>query len=509
MRLLKLYEAILKYCAMVAGPDGKIDVSFGESRKPCMIDDKRLALPTKDNLRADPSEKLIIFHPLREYIDRGESIVVRKMRHHINIRLNFAVYALASQLFTLIADTARHDQLTPEQRELLLQVQGVDATTNKRLVEYVTKGYKGHETRYFVNIYLKRAGVYQGQKHARVGVTTFPFFDLLKDESVKTSRISDRQTFKQMLEFIFPGSSDSGEEWNSFSDSRNAPWLECLMKTSIRLTDRINELARLYKDFISSPEDIVFESEWVDDFDNLESYQGDIMSIPTQHGNEGTLPQKSEGEAAQGQREESTREVNQAQAVREAAVATSESASTTAVSPTSMPLPRSVAERRHLSTLPPAPPVRHAPPPQHVPVRSAAYQPPHAPQQAYQPPPPPQVVTPEGKLDLDAVLATNPMVAQGMYTNTPLTAWHNSQQQRSSGYPQQGYPQQGYPQQGGYYDARGAYIGPAGGGYPQQGPGYGYPQQGPWAGQPQPQQGYRPGYAQQGGYGGAPYIAPI
>ncbi len=96
MRLLKLYEAILKFCSMEPGDGGKIDIVTHDNRKPAMIDDLRLAMPTMENLRAGPDEKLIIFHPLREYIDRGESIVVRKLRHHINVRLNFAVYALAS-----------------------------------------------------------------------------------------------------------------------------------------------------------------------------------------------------------------------------------------------------------------------------------------------------------------------------------------------------------------------------------------------------------------------------
>ena len=125
MRLLKLYEAILKFCSMEPGDGGKIDIVTHDSRKPAMIDDLRMAMPTMENLRADPDEKLIIFHPLREYIDRGESVVVRKLRHHINVRLNFAVYALASELFRIIADTANHDKLTPEQRELLLQVHSV------------------------------------------------------------------------------------------------------------------------------------------------------------------------------------------------------------------------------------------------------------------------------------------------------------------------------------------------------------------------------------------------
>lgn len=479
MRLLKLYEAILKFCSMEPGDGGKIDIVTHDSRKPAMIDDLRMAMPTMENLRADPNEKLIIFHPLREYIDRGESVVVRKLRHHINVRLNFAIYALASELFRIIADTANHDKLTPEQRELLLQVQNVDATTEQRFMDYVIKKYKDMTSRYFVNIYLKKSGVYKGEKHARVGVVSFPFYELLDDTTIKTSRVADRETFRSMLSFIFPDSLDDKEEWNSFSDSRNAPWLECLLKTSLKLAERINELSHLYKDFLTHREDFMFDTSWVEAIDNLSDYEGDIAKIPTQRGNEGTLPQgEKEGTAIQ-RKEEATRPVET-------------KPSTTAS--TGMAPPRSVVERQ---AAPPPPPPR-----QTVPVRGQAPYPGHG----YPPPvhpqhqEPPSAVLPDGTLDLDVVLATNPQVAQGMYAPTPLTAWHNAQQQQRYGYPHQ--PGYGAPQQH-FYDARGAYVGPQQG-YPQQ-QAYGRPQvAGRWGGQPGPQ------YGNQGGYPGrGPYIAPV
>lgn len=479
MRLLKLYEAILKFCSMEPGDGGKIDIVTRDSRKPAMIDDLRMAMPTMENLRAGPDEKLIIFHPLREYIDRGESIVVRKLRHHINVRLNFAVYALASELFRIIADTANHDKLTPEQRELLLQVQNVDATTEQRFMDYVIKKYKDMTSRYFVNIYLKKSGVYKGEKHARVGVVSFPFYELLDDTTIKTSRVADRETFRSMLSFIFPGSLDDKEEWNSFSDSRNAPWLECLLKTSLKLAERINELSHLYKDFLTHREDFMFDTSWMEAIDNLSDYEGDIAKIPTQRGNEGTLPQGEKEGAAIQRKEEATRPV--------------ESKPSTTAS-TGMAPPRSVMERQA-----PSPP---PPPRQTVPVRGQAPYPGHG----YPPPvhpqhqEPPSAVLPDGTLDLDVVLATNPQVAQGMYAPTPLTAWHNAQQQQRYGYPHQ--PGYGAPQQH-FYDARGAYVGPQQG-YPHQQP-YGRPQvAGRWGGHPGPQ------YGNQGGYPGrGPYIAPV
>lgn len=493
MRLLKLYEAVLAFCSMEPGDGGKIDVVSNGSRKPAMIDDQRLAMPTMENLRADPDEKLIIFHPLREYIDRGESVVVRKLKHHVNVRLNFAVYALASELFRVIADTAKHDRLTPEQRELLLQVRGVDATTEKRFMEYVLKKYKGMETRYFTNIYLKKSGTYRGEKHARVGVVSFPFYELLDDESVKTSRVSDRDTFRQMLEFIFPGSKNDKEEWNSFSDSRNAPWLECLLKTSLKLAERINELSHMYKDFLADREDFLFDTSWADAIDNLDAYQSEISSIPTQRGNEGTVAQ-GEKEGAAIERKQDTLPVRQDDRPSQ-------------TSTTTMQLPQSVAQRGQTSTgmSPPTPRAT-------VPVRGQQqYQQQH--HGHYAPPPPPEpmsAVLPDGTLDLDVVLATNPQVASGMYAPTPLTAWHQSQQQQRHGYP--AHPGYGQQPQGGYYDPRGAYIGPHPGAAYGPAPGAGYPPPvaGRWAA-PAPQYGVYGGPPTHGGYPGrgSPYIAPI
>lgn len=418
-KLEELYTNILSYASMKPDADGKVMIDYvfddGEQNQ-VHIEGRGLVMPTDAQLRAYHPEKVVVFHPLQEFVNRGESEVVKALRHQVNVRLNYTVLVVAAALLKLVASPALHKTLTPEQRELLLEVKGGDVGLPSRFMEFATKRFAAATSRFFCNVYLKKAGMFKGEKHARVGVVQFPFYDIFEEEDIKLKK-GDEEAFISVLQFIFPGSEDK-ETYNNFSDSRDAPWLDCMLRTSYNLAQRLNELLVLYKDHIDDAETFHFNDTWVDALDNIDAYRDEIRLIPTQKGNEGTI--EVEG-----------KEVSTVPKVPVPARAVP--TATERVVPTELPLP---AARPQPATYRPG--IYAAPPddglvfdrygrclnapPEPVPVYDTAPAEP-------------------GKVDFRALKAANPMVAAAAAVSTPMTEWQNQQQMRAM-------------QPGAYYDPR-------------------------------------------------------
>lgn len=300
-KLKKLYEQMLSYFSLKGDDEDQIRIHFnvGEEKEGSVVsvDGKTLVLPSKEQLKSYTPEKLV-FHPLQESINLGESDVVKMLRHQINIRINISVLAITEGLLMLLASPKQHRELDPEQRELLTSVPGgEDVAVAKRFMQFMTKHFAGSTTRFFTNIYLKKAGTFKGQKHARVGIVQFPIFQLLEETENSKLKASDIETLKALMEFIFPGCTEA-ESYNHFSDHRDAPWLDCLIKTSANLTSRINDLLVLYKPYIEHADDLKFNLRWLDEMDNIEYYRDELRLIPRQKGNEGSAAVEEPAAAA-------------------------------------------------------------------------------------------------------------------------------------------------------------------------------------------------------------------
>ena len=290
MSILDIYKSILAFSGQVVDSEGCVSIEFDDKRRPTLINGKRLVLPTQDQLQTADPEKKIIFHPLSENIMRGESDVIADLRQTINVRLNYTFSIIAQCLLSLIGSPEQHKLLTPDQTELLLAVQDVDKTTVNHFMGLMMAGTKKFPDRLFLNIYLKRGGSLHGKRHARVGIVNFPAYELLlKDQKeihgVKL-RVKDQKAFKQLYEYIFPGI-DVKEQYCYASDSNVAPFLDTLMRTASILANPLNELLEKFSDFIPDGSRLVFDSDWLDAFENLNSLSREIHSIPMQSGNEG------------------------------------------------------------------------------------------------------------------------------------------------------------------------------------------------------------------------------
>lgn len=284
-KLYTLYQNILDFAGFRVEDDGKLLVTLNGREFPADIDGKQMMFPYDTALKKFEPEKHVIFHPLQEFINRGESDVVRKLRRVINIRLNLATLSMIDGLMMILSSPALHAKMNPQQRELIKSVDHVDEVLRGKFMSASTGAFGDNPDALFLNIYTKKSGTFKGERHARVGVVTFPIFDAVPD-AFKKFKDADWKKILQIMEFIFPGE-DEKEAYNGFSDSTDCPWLDCLLRTSINLTGRLNELWDLYGKFIDEENMIRFNMDWVDGFDNLQAYKKEIMMIPSQRGNEG------------------------------------------------------------------------------------------------------------------------------------------------------------------------------------------------------------------------------
>ena len=289
MKLNDLYKAILAFCGLAVDDEGCITVAMASKRTPATIGGIPLVLPTEEHLRTSNPKEKIVFHPLSESTLGPISKVVEYMRDTINMRLNYAYGIIGQSLLSLAASPGLHNNLSPDQTEMIIALGDVDDKCLTNFIALMTTSFKADPERAFVNVYLKRGGSRRGVRYSRVGVTTFPGLDLLgKPDSEILSKLKlrakDYEVFKAMFNYIIPNS-QVAEEYNAGCDGV-APSVEALMRTAATVASRFNDIIDLFKDHIDSADNVVFNSDWVEPFNDLASYQAEIRRIPPQ----GTAP---------------------------------------------------------------------------------------------------------------------------------------------------------------------------------------------------------------------------
>jgi hypothetical protein len=274
--IINVYKSILKFAQLEPDEKGYINSTVHQSKEPILVDGLRLVLPTTEQLRNfDPTQK-IIFHPLTENILRGESAVIAKLRDAINVRINYTTGVVMSSLLTLVASPELHKKLSPEQAYILTVITDCDAKTISNFLPILISSMKATSERPLCNIFLKKGGWKANVKFSRLAVISFPFYN--KIEQLKV-RQKDKETFRQMLEFIFLKMTD--DEYSYGSNSRVAPFLDALMLGSSNIASRLNDILELYEEHIDEAKSLIFDSDWLEAFNNLEELIPEIRTIPS------------------------------------------------------------------------------------------------------------------------------------------------------------------------------------------------------------------------------------
>ena len=288
MELLDIYKSVLSFANLYADDNGYVRSKTDKSQ--FLVKDKALVLPTPEQLRGFNGEQKIVFHPLAEDTIRGESPVLQRLTFCINIRLTEVLGAVGMELLKIVGSPALQTRFTPEQTNVIVGIQEADNQSITNLALVMGELFKTKPDRAFVNIHLRRGGVYKEKKYSRVGLSVFPFYRDLK-EGVKIDKIrkKDYPTYIQLHEAILPGL-DIPEEYNHPHNGNMAPFFCTLMSTAANIALRLNEIVELFKDEIGSDyNDYVFDTEWLSSVQNVDNLGSMIRSVPVQEGNNGEL----------------------------------------------------------------------------------------------------------------------------------------------------------------------------------------------------------------------------
>lgn len=307
MNLLKTYEHMLNLGGLIVSPDGLVSVALDTTDRPALINvktdngnvDKRLVLPTPNQLRLEGGwDNRIAFHPLKENINSGESIVIEYLRKAINYRFNQVISELIVQSLIFSSSTEHHKKLNKDLLGLLEALKDADQTmvnNFKKVLKQVSPTNTKHS---FVSIYLKKLGKIGDESFACVGTVNFPFYNELieaeKEFHGVKLRKNDFACFRRILEFMIPNIQEKGS-YNVGVSASYAPFAECLIRVTNKLGNEVNKLTNLlYSKSTHIPKEeresirslLYFNDEHMEVFNDLDVLLKEIRLIPQLPGNE-------------------------------------------------------------------------------------------------------------------------------------------------------------------------------------------------------------------------------
>jgi hypothetical protein len=288
MEIRQLYKNVLKSVNLDIDNEGLISMNVMGEKFPATVDGKRMVFPTEEVLRAGVTDNIIAFHPLSENIIRGESPVIKKLRALMVYHISEVTFALLDQLIHIAADKDYHAKLSPTQSEFLSLAPRADAKTVKAFEKIMGVSTTDGDNR-LASIYMKRGGHWKGNKYSRVAVMSFPItddFDSNESEifGVKL-RKNDKEAFKNLFLYILPNA-ESLEEYSHGSNSMTAPYFHALLKSYLKVVKQLNKITKRFKKHLANADDLLIDTDWESEIDDLSVYR-DL--IPSLKGNEGNL----------------------------------------------------------------------------------------------------------------------------------------------------------------------------------------------------------------------------
>lgn len=267
MDLIQFYKSTLANASIRANAAGELNLSVKGCEISFQIDGNRVVLPTPEQV-ADKRGKTF-FHPLRENVISAESPVVQQYRKALNIKLQFSICALISEILLLATSPSEHAKASIAQGDILVAAKDADETTMakwKQLMAAIEKAIKTDDTKNrLVHTFLKRKGSVGDRTFSRVATVTFPFFEQLKTDEKQIFgvplRRKDRVVFHDIFALIFPGVID-GTNYSYGTNSDIGPFFDAMLGAVIKLGERINAITDMMGSFISAPEDIKFDLDF-------------------------------------------------------------------------------------------------------------------------------------------------------------------------------------------------------------------------------------------------------
>lgn len=296
MQLVDLYRRILQSLQVEVDEHNLLSFAYNDIRQPLTIEDRRLALPTREILNMGMSADIVPFHPLSESHARGESKVLQKLKSLVTVRLSQVLAELLHDLTEIAADTKRHSKLSPKAQLLLSAMPEADERTVKdmdRILEAMGKD----PNRKLVSLYLKRGGHYHGRKMSRVAVINFPIFAEFENENRSVFGVSLRKkdfiAFKNLFLYLLPDLEEP-DGYNAGSMSLVAPYLDSLIQSYVKVARALNAVSEVQKKHLEDFDSVYIDISWEEDVRDWGVYRDEIPPLADSMG----VPLQDEGAPA-------------------------------------------------------------------------------------------------------------------------------------------------------------------------------------------------------------------
>jgi hypothetical protein len=294
--LTTVYEEILTSlgCEIV---DGHVLYPGPAESKPVLVDGMPLVIPIKEIRNSAKVRDYQAFHPLSESITLGESPVIKRLKELVVFHLNTTLGVALLDILGVCVDKTRHSTLTPDQLALMSMIPEVDQKTVDLFRNLMAKVTPGGEHQ-LITIYLKRKAEINGHTYNRGAMIAFPIIqELSKPDSKQVFGIDvrkkDKATLRALFDWILPEAST--ELYSRGSNSDVAPYFDSLMKTYLLVQHYVNAGIRMFATHTELGKELITETPWKDDLDNLSRYVG---HLPPMVGNEGVKPSELQRAAA-------------------------------------------------------------------------------------------------------------------------------------------------------------------------------------------------------------------
>lgn len=296
-----IYREILATVRYAPNEEGFIykTVAGSDDRTPVIVQSKSLVFPCQAQLNQPDWAKRFAFHPMREDFSSGFSPVFEDYRRRLNFTLRFNT----GYLMLAIADMATKDgafQKTLPQNvaDFLHYVKEGDEKFRDIIFGILAADPTKHKTEMeFVRINVQKGRKIDGVQHKRSAHLSFPILEKVMSHSkenkvdtiagVSGIRARDRQMIQALYKLFFP-KAETPEAYTTWSDSLQAPSMDCLMRAAAPLIENINVIAATLNGFSPNVTDLIIPYNWKSVFENLDSYTSVFNSIPMLNGNSGS-----------------------------------------------------------------------------------------------------------------------------------------------------------------------------------------------------------------------------
>lgn len=290
--VISLYTGILTSLGYEVLPSGMVMVKSTDAQQVLRIDSKAVYVPTQEVLKAADWDNTIVFHPCAENAIRNESIIQRRLRNWVNTNLYYKLHFALNLIMELNVDVDNHKNFSPSQRDMLKVIAEAGNVTKKhqkKLESILNKTSVNGDTR-LITIFIKRNGVLNNQEYRRCAMVNFPFLDPGEGDKKSIFGVTltnpEYNIMRAVFEYVLPNSFGVDNAYSAGSLDTTAPSFESLMLAYVNISDRLNEVFRLFYDTGHGTEEFISDLSWVEML-NSENLLRFKAAVPVTPGNEG------------------------------------------------------------------------------------------------------------------------------------------------------------------------------------------------------------------------------